>query len=59
MLRLSGLRAQVRRGNGVSLENLSRGTTVQARHALSGRLVEILLQGGLINWVKERLSGRQ
>ena len=58
-LRLSGLRAQIRRGNDVSVENLSRGTTVQARHALSGRQVEILLQGGLINWVKEKLRGRQ
>ncbi len=57
VLRLSGLHAQIRRGNDVSVENTSKDTTVPATHALSERQVEVLLHGGLISWVKERLAG--
>jgi aconitate hydratase len=43
------------RENRVSIENRDRKRTVESRHRLSPRQVEILLAGGLINWVRRQL----
>jgi len=39
----------------VSIENRNRGRTFEARHNLSARQLEVLLAGGVINWIKNRL----
>jgi aconitate hydratase len=39
----------------VSIENRNRSRTFEARHNLSARQIEVLLAGGVINWVKNRL----
>jgi aconitate hydratase len=54
ILVLEDLHEQVRQGR-VLIENRSRGRAFEARHDLSARQVEVLLAGGLINWVKKRL----
>jgi aconitate hydratase len=54
ILVLEDLRNKMRHGL-VSIENRSRGRTFEARHELSSRQVDVLLAGGLINWVKKRL----
>jgi aconitate hydratase len=51
---LKNLREKLREGRLV-MENRSRGQTVEARHDLSARQVDVVLVGGLINWVKRRL----
>lgn len=55
VLRLTDLRAAVANGQQVQVE--VGGRTLQARHALSGRQVDVLLAGGLINWRRARLAG--
>jgi len=39
----------------VSIENRNRSRTFEARHNLSARQLEVLLAGGVINWIKNRL----
>ncbi len=34
--------------------NVTRGAKIATRHQLSGRQIEVLLAGGLINWVKQQ-----
>jgi len=36
-----------------TVENLTRGTEFAVSHELSGRQVNVLLAGGLTNWVRE------
>ncbi len=48
------LKKKVRQSR-VLIENRHRKHTFEARHGLSPRQVEILLAGGLINWVKKQL----
>ena len=58
VLVLDGLHDALASGDGtVSVRNETQGTTIAARHDLSPRQVEILLQGGLINWMRRRLGG--
>jgi aconitate hydratase len=52
MLRVDDAQGQIRRGRRVEVEKDS--GTIVTRHSLSERQIEILLLGGLINWVKER-----
>lgn len=47
------LRAAVQRGNAIAIEIEGKGT-VAARHQMSTRQVDILLAGGLINWVRAK-----
>jgi aconitate hydratase len=56
-LELTGLREALAAGPEIAVENRTRGAGIAARHELSGRQVEVLLAGGLINWMKERLGG--
>lgn len=54
-LKLANLHQRIRDGREIQVENSSKSRTFKAGHALSVRQVEILLAGGLINWVKEHL----
>ncbi|HHX64660.1 MAG TPA: aconitate hydratase [Chloroflexi bacterium] len=53
-LRIAGLAEALRRGEPVAVENVTQGFTVQARYDLSDRQVEIMLAGGLLNYIKAR-----
>jgi aconitate hydratase len=55
MLKFERLPEQIRQGPQVRVRNITRGTEFTARHKLSPRQIEILLAGGLINSVKQRL----
>jgi aconitate hydratase len=57
-LTLSGVPEMLRGGDELTLENRTRGIELTVRHGLSGRQVDILLGGGLINWMRERLIER-
>ncbi len=54
-LKLANLHQRIRDGREIQVENISKSRTFKAGHTLSVRQVEILLAGGLINWVKEHL----
>ncbi|HKZ26954.1 MAG TPA: aconitate hydratase, partial [Rubrobacteraceae bacterium] len=58
-LSLSSVPETLRGGRELTLENRTRGTELTVRHGLSGRQVGILLGGGLINWMRERLIERE
>jgi aconitate hydratase len=51
ILVLKKLREKLPQGQ-VLIENRTRERTFYARHDLSPRQLEVVLQGGLINWVK-------
>ena len=53
VLKLTGLRRQVREGREIRVENITRKHGFTARHNLSDRQIDVLLEGGLINWVKK------
>ena len=57
MLRLAGVRRVLAEGGELVVENVTRQRKFQVRHFMSPRQVQHLLRGGLINWMKERLSG--
>ena len=58
VLALEGLHDALAGGDGtLTVRNQTRGTEIPVRHALSPRQVEILLAGGLINWMRRRLAG--
>jgi aconitate hydratase len=52
---LDDLHEQIRQ-NRLSIENRSRSRTFEARHGLSARQIEVLLAGGVINWIKKQLG---
>jgi aconitate hydratase len=54
ILVLKDLNERVHEGS-VLIENRNRGRMFEARHELSARQVDVLLVGGLINWVKKQL----
>ncbi len=54
-LKLANLHQRIRDGGEIQVENSSKNRTFKAGHTLSVRQVEILLAGGLINWVKDHL----
>ncbi len=57
VLRLTDLRRTLTQGGELVVENLTRQVKLQVRHTMSPRQVQFLLRGGLISWMKERLSG--
>ncbi len=57
VLRLADLRRVLTEGGELAVENVTRQYKFQVRHSMSPRQVQFLLSGGLINWMKERLSG--
>ena len=55
--RLSGVHEALRSGRrelGASLDG--RDGTIALRHDLSPRQVDLLLSGGVVNWLRERLA---
>ncbi len=56
VLRLTDLRRVLTEGGELVVENVTRQYKFQMRHSMSPRQVQFLLRGGLINWMKERLS---
>jgi aconitate hydratase len=59
-LRLTGLHESLQDGSGeVEVENETRGTRFTVEHDLSERQVERILSGGVIRYMKEKLSGQQ
>ncbi len=57
VLHVTGLRDALAAGNEVAIDNRTRGTTITARHDLSERQVEQILDGGVIRYMKQRLAG--
>jgi aconitate hydratase len=55
-LKLSGIREAVQSGDELRVDNLTKGTSFTARHQLSDRQVEVMLKGGIIGWMKDRLG---
>ena len=51
VLKLTGLHGQVRQGHEIRVENITGKREFTARHNLSDRQIDVLLEGGLINWV--------
>ncbi|WP_042142263.1 aconitate hydratase [Paucisalibacillus sp. EB02] len=50
----SGLREKIKQGNEFSLMVKDSGLEIKVNHTLSKRQIEIMLNGGIINWVKNR-----
>lgn len=55
-LQVDNLRQRLQQGSEIDLR-LQGGPAIACRHALSPRQVEVLLAGGLINWVRQRRAG--
>jgi aconitate hydratase len=53
VVRLKNLRRQLRGNQAVTLEAAVNGRSISTHHQLSERQVEIVLTGGLINWMKQ------
>jgi aconitate hydratase len=56
VLRVTGLRDALPATHDVSVENVTQGYSIAAKHALSDRQVDMLLEGGLINVIKKKLA---
>lgn len=56
VLEIADVREAVRRGSEVTVVNRTQGQQLIARHKLSPRQGEVLLAGGLVNWMRGRLG---
>lgn len=56
MIELSGVRAALRGGRELKAKLAGKGRTITLRHDLSPRQLDLLLAGGVINWLRERLA---
>ncbi|NIX77316.1 aconitate hydratase [Microvirga terricola] len=56
VLRLTDLHKALAEGNELTVENVTQKRSFRVRHAMSPRQVEVVLRGGLINALKERLG---
>lgn len=52
-LRIAGVRQALRGGDVLTVQNLTRGTSFQVRHTLTARQVEVVLAGGLLNYLRK------
>lgn len=48
------LRKKIQEGNEFSISIKGKNQAIKVQHALSGRQIEMMLKGGLINWVRDR-----
>ena len=55
-LRFEGLRETIGNGGEVTVQNVDTGDSYAVRHELADRQVQMILQGSLINMVRERLT---
>jgi aconitate hydratase len=58
VLKLTNVRDTIQNGSEVEVENVTKGMTFKTRHSLSERQVDIMLKGGIINWMRDRLEER-
>ena len=56
VLKLERVHQQLREGRQLQVENVTRKRQFLARHDLLDRQIEVLLRGGLINWMRSRLA---
>jgi aconitate hydratase len=56
VIEIAVLRRAVRGGPELTVYNRTKGWSQSARHTLSPRQVEVILAGGLVNWMKRRLG---
>ncbi|MFC4559519.1 aconitate hydratase [Virgibacillus kekensis] len=56
VLSLTDLRNKIRNGNEFSIEVKGKNQQINVSHALSARQIDIMIKGGIINWVKDRHS---
>jgi aconitate hydratase len=54
VLQFSNLRANLKKSNEITINIKGKNQQILVKHALSLRQVDIILKGGLINWVKDR-----
>ncbi|MTW84521.1 aconitate hydratase [Virgibacillus dakarensis] len=54
VLEISGLKNKIKQGNEFTINVKGKNQQIGVKHALSERQVEIMLKGGIINWVKDR-----
>jgi len=59
VLKLAELKKQLSESTKVHIENVTQRKSMLASHTLSKRQVEILLKGGLIQWMKRKLTKRR
>jgi aconitate hydratase len=52
-LEMTGIRAALQTGKNLAVKNLTRGTTFQLTYDFSSRQLEIMLAGGLLNYIKK------
>ena len=55
LLKLTDLHEQIRTGSPIRIENRTKNRTFKVKQQLSSRQIDVLLSGGVINWVRERL----
>jgi aconitate hydratase len=56
VIEIADLRRAVRGGPELTVYNRTKGWSQSARHTLSPRQVEVILAGGLVNWMRRRLG---
>jgi aconitate hydratase len=54
-LEVEGLRQALENGGGIVLHNRTKGTEIATKHSLSERQIELILDGGVVNFFKRRL----
>lgn len=54
VLQLQNVRTKIKQGNEFTIHVKNKNLDIEVNHALSQRQIDVLLKGGMINWVKER-----
>ena len=54
ILEFSNVRSKIKEGNEFEIKVQGSNDYIKVRHALTARQVEIILVGGMINWVKDQ-----
>ena len=56
---IRNVRETLGKSDTLTVHNLTKGTTFQVKHRLTPRQVQIVLAGGLLNWVREQADALQ
>ena len=56
LLRLPNIKAELEKGNAVTLEDVTKGITIQVEAQLTQRQREMVLAGGLLNYTKSQAN---
>lgn len=54
VLQLENVRTKIKEGNEFTIHVKNKHLAIEVNHALSQRQIDVLLKGGMINWVKEQ-----